>query len=250
MPNRILGVFVNVLLPLLIGVVTVGLFLLFMPQDATRLFYTNLGVTLWLEMVFWAYMGLLRMETKGVSVPFLAFLGVGAFFYMFCAGIWMLGYSLFLPEVLGYNVYLALHIVMLVVWMVVGTLMAQRDNAYHERVEQLGQDARSLDYFIQEMNVLYMRYRDVLSAKDAIALGGDDALEVLRNRMRGLTASVLEGDSARARLSALLEEGEICVAKLESAGDVEEVRRMNLKVQQFSRRAVNELELLKRLHKK
>jgi hypothetical protein len=100
------------------------------------------------------------------------------------------------------------------------------------------------------MNVLYMRYRDVLSAKDAIALGGDDALEVLRNRMRGLTASVLEGDSARARLSALLEEGEICVAKLESAGDVEEVRRMNLKVQQFSRRAVNELELLKRLHKK
>ena len=98
MPNRILGVFANVLLPLLVGVVTVGLFLLFMPQDATRLFYTNLGVTLWLEMVFWAYMGLLRMGTKGVSVPFLAFLGVGAFLYMFCAGIWMLGYSLFLPS--------------------------------------------------------------------------------------------------------------------------------------------------------
>ena len=124
MPNRTLGVFANVILPLLVGLVTVGLFLLFMPQDATRLFYTNLGVTLWLEMVFWAYMGLLRMGTKGVSVPFLAFLGVGAFFYMFCAGIWMLGYSLWLSEVLGYNVYLALHIVMLVVWMVVGTLMA------------------------------------------------------------------------------------------------------------------------------
>ena len=250
MPNRTLFILAYVVLPCFVCLITAGIFWLFMPAEPSPLFYTNLAVTLWLEVVCFGYLGLLKAKTQGFTAPLFAFIGVGAAYYILCAGAWMLLYSFLLPEAISCKAYIVVHVVMLLIWIIVGTLVAQQDNAYYERTEQLRQDNKTIDFFIQEMNVLYARYRDILSSKDAGLREESDSMEILRNKMRGLAAPILQNGNAKAQLSAILDEANTLIASLESAETPEEVRKQNFCIQQHARRSVNELDLLKQLSKK
>lgn len=126
MSNKI-NTFANVVMPTVVIAATVLLFFLFQPAESGALFYVNLCYTLLLEGVFFGWLALLR-GGDGFSVAFRAAMGICAFFYVMAGIGWMLLYGILLSAVLALKWYIALIIVFTLIWLIVGSLLAQTDS--------------------------------------------------------------------------------------------------------------------------
>lgn len=250
MPNKEISILANVLLPVCTMLATVGLFFLFMPEGPLRLFYTNFVLTLWLETVFFGYLAALRKDTEAFSVPLLAFLGVGAVYYIAVAGVWMLAYSLLLTGILSYKVYMAAHIIVCLAWLGTCILMAQQDNAYHERTAELQQMQKETEDFGQRANLLLSRYQTVLIEKGCPASDGGSSMEVLRNKMRGLPPQTARSAQAYARLTEAIRQLDELITSLEEAEEPEKIRQTDEQIKRYARKTADELDLLKRQMRK
>ena len=67
MANSRISFVSNILIPILTGIITLVLFLLFRPENAGALFYTNMIYTLLLEGFLFGFLSLLQKESKNIS---------------------------------------------------------------------------------------------------------------------------------------------------------------------------------------
>lgn len=250
MPNKSLSIIANIVLPIVFLLVTAGLFFLFKPEEAGKLFNTNLCMTLWLEALFFGYLHVLKGKTQGLSTTFIAFLSMGAVYYIICALVWMLSYSFLLSLFLSFKVYVAVHVVLLLIWITSCILIAQQDNAYGSRMKAQSDGYKTVEYFGQKANILLDRYRAVLLSCKSLKLHNENALEVLRNKVRGLPASVAQIDSANSKLSDIMGQCEVLVAKLEQAENQEETVAIDKKLGNCVSSGIRELEFLRTISRK
>lgn len=246
MPDRQINILANILLPACCMLATIGLFFLFMPEEGLKLFYTNLVATLWLEAVFFGYLAALRADTKAFSAPFLAFLGVGAVYYIAAAGLWMLAYSLWLAAFASYKVYIAVHIILCLLWLAACILMAQQDNAYHERTLELQEAHEKTEDFSQKASLLLSRYQAALIEKGCPASDEGNSMEILRNKMRGLPPQTARSSAACARLHEIIHQLDEQVTALENAHEPAQLLQTNEQIRRTARKAADELDLLKK----
>ena len=137
MSNRKINIFANVLLPVMAIGATIALFLMFQPQETTPLFYINLGYTLFLEMIFFGYLNILQIKTSNLSTPFFAVFGIYCSFYIVFGVIWILVYSFILEYLLSLKVYIAVLILLTLLWIIMSVLTAQTDSNYKQTVDDL-----------------------------------------------------------------------------------------------------------------
>lgn len=246
MRNKPLFIIADIVLPVVFLLVTAGLFFLFMPSEAGKLFYTNLGVTLWAEIVFFGYLSVLKGNTKGFSVALLAFLGISAVYYIAGALLWMLLYSFTLSWLLSYKVYASVHAVMLLLWLVAGVLLARQDNDYQDKMEAQGRDYKAVEYFGQKMNYLLSRYQKLPHQE----LSNADNLEVLRNKIKGLPIAIMNTDIANSQLTDIIRRGEDCMMKLEQARTKDEATLADEDFRVYLLNALRDLEFLKNISRK
>ena len=109
MANSRISFVSNILIPILTGIITLVLFLLFRPENAGALFYTNMIYTLLLEGFLFGFLSLLQKESKNISGAFYSIISVGAIYYIIFGSGWMIAYSLLLTAILSYKVYIAVH---------------------------------------------------------------------------------------------------------------------------------------------
>jgi len=107
MANSRISFVSNILIPILTGIITLVLFLLFRPENAGALFYTNMIYTLLLEGFLFGFLSLLQKESKNISGAFYSIISVGAIYYIIFGSGWMIAYSLLLTAILSYKVYIA-----------------------------------------------------------------------------------------------------------------------------------------------
>ena len=101
MANSRISFVSNILIPILTGIITLVLFLLFRPENAGALFYTNMIYTLLLEGFLFGFLSLLQKESKNISGAFYSIISVGAIYYIIFGSGWMIAYSLLLTAILS-----------------------------------------------------------------------------------------------------------------------------------------------------
>lgn len=249
MSNKSLSIIANIVLPIVFLLVTAGLFFLFKPEEAGRLFHTNLCMTLWLEALFFGYLHVLKGKTQGFSTALIALLGIGAVYYIIGATVWMLSYA-FLSLFLSFEVYVAVHVVLFLLWITGCILMAQQDNAYGSRMKVLSDGHKTIEYFGQKVNLLLNTYRGLLLSRQSVGLRNENALEILRNKVRGLPGSIIQVDAAGLQLSEIINQCETLLAKLEQAEDQGEQMALDKKLGECVSSAIRELEFLKNISRK
>lgn len=250
MPDKRLALFADIILPAVIILATAAAFFAFAEEESGRLFYTNMAVTVWIEILFFGYIKLLNTKTRTVSLPFFASLGAGSMYYAAFALLWMLFYSFRLCNTVSYAAYITVHFAALSAWLVIHTLIARQDNAYGESVAEQQGKADMLHYYSEKMKLQVSRYRQASDKCSVTQPPGTVGMEVLSNKIRGLAPCILSDGMAQSQLTALLARCEELITALEEAQDEEAAAQADKRLRSFIKNSIPEIDMLRNLTKK
>ena len=253
MSNRKINIISNIVLPIVVGIVTVSLFFLFKPEETTELFYINLVFSLVLEAVLFGYINLLYAKKQNFSTPLLAVFGVYAFYYIIIGLAWMLLYSLVLNHFFDWlKIYPAVLIVLTLLWVLLSALTAQTDSSYQPIAEKLKEDGQALNFYKQKITLLAGRYERLCNEK-GLKYETNSSNRTIVDRLTGkissLTPNVLKSETAVSQITAMLNKCEDIIDETEST-TVENMQEIQKKMQRFVENAVAELDMLKNLTKR
>ena len=235
MANSRISFVSNILIPILTGIITLVLFLLFRPENAGALFYTNMIYTLLLEGFLFGFLSLLQKESKNISGAFYSIISVGAIYYIIFGSGWMIAYSL-------------VHSIIFLLFIIVGSIVTRTDNSYHEKTEEQTQQMRSIRFYTEKMNQLASKYlqQGIDKDTDLSQWDGYKVLGTLITKINHLTPSIFRNDMAVKQLSNMLENCEKIVAEMEEVPD-SDLNMIDRKMKRFASNAIDEITLLRNL---
>ncbi|MDR1406544.1 MAG: hypothetical protein LBJ23_00685 [Tannerella sp.] len=247
MSNDKVNIIARFILPVTVIVATETLFIMFRPETPPPLFYLNLGYTILLEAIFFGYIDLSYRKITTFSTPFPAVFGIYSLYYVIIGASWMLLYSLALAPLFPINIYIAALIVLTLIWIVLSVLTAQVDSHHKATTDRLNERKYTLEHYTQKTAMLASRYEKLCAEKGiryATESNNRTALDRLKEKIRFLTPNVLNSDTARAQLNAMLDRCEEIIEETALAsGDAPGEREK--KMQRFVNSAIDELEILK-----
>lgn len=220
--NDKINTFSNIVMLVVVIVATILLFFVFQPEKSGTLFYFNLFYTVLLETVFFGWLALLREGGKLFSVAFRAAMGVCALYYVVVGFGWMLLYGLLLSTFVALRWYIAAIVVMTLLWLIVGSLLAQNDSGYKESMEQLADDTFSIAFFKAKAEQLCRRCEDVYADKHLVyqtAANLHTPMEKLSNKIAFITSNVLRNQNTVTQLNTILIQCADCLDALERASE-------------------------------
>lgn len=244
MPNKQISVFSNVVLPILVAGTTILLFMLFKPEDASVLFYTNLGYTLFIEAIYFGYLAVSRTKSGSLSTVFKVVLGVWAVNYVILGATWMLVFSLILGGILSFKMYLAIHVVLLLLWIIVASLVAQTDNNHKEYTDKIAQQGRTIQFYGEKFKLIIARYNQECSKR---GLKASVKLEILQTTMLHMPPSIFRDETTCTQLNFILDSCELIVDELEKSEGEESVKSIDERMNRFAINATDELRMLKNM---
>ena len=249
MSNKKINTIANVILPVVTIGITIALFFMFKPQEPTALFYVNLCYAVFLEAVFFGYLNLLYAKTRDVSTPFFAIFGVYSLYYIIFGTGWILLYSLALVHFAPLKLYIAVLMVLTLLWIIISALTAQTDSNYKQSVDALKEEGQSLSFYKQKITLLASRYQKLCAEKGlkyATESSNQTELDRLVGKISFLTPNVLRNGAAAAQITALLGKCEDLIDEVEAATD-DSIETAQKKMQRFVDNALAELDMLKGL---
>lgn len=247
--SRKINFIAQIILPLVVVAITITLFFMFKPKETTELFYINLGYTIFLEIIFFGYLNIIYSKVKEFSTPLLAVFGVYAIYYIIIGFICMLVYSLALSYFLPLKIYIAVLMVLTLLWIIISVLTAQTDSNYKETVDKLKDDGQTLNFYTQKMNLLADRYEKICAEKGLkyeTDSNNRTALDRLKSKINFLTPNILSSDTAVSQLTSLLNKCEDLIEETESATEDKLVEAQN-KMQRFVDNSIADIDMLKNL---
>jgi|GEM_PF-2053207 len=252
MSNKNISFITSVALPLITVVVTIGLFFLFKKEHAGSLFWINLCYTLILESLFFTYLEVLRKGYKSFSAALYAVLGTGALIYTITGIAWMLLYSFVLTPSVSIKVYIAVIIILSLIWFVLAVLIGRNDATYKESTEQLKTSQHTLQYYTEKMKVLCSKYEKICNEKGLeykTDSNNKTVLNHLANKIAFLTPNVLNNELTVSKLNSIIDKcGEI-INETTAAGE-EEKEALRKKMVDFVAESVDEIELIKTVNRR
>ena len=136
-------------------VVTVLGFLVFAPEEPTKLFYVNLIYLVVLEGLFFGWFHMGKLKSDAAQTPFFkVFVGVHTMYYLIVSLVWMLIYTLFLADKLDLKYYLLVIAVLSLIWIVLASIVGGQDAQYHEQQTQLEDTTMDIRAFRDELKAL------------------------------------------------------------------------------------------------
>lgn len=220
--NDKINTFSNAVVPGVVIVATVLLFFVFQPEGSGALFYLNLCYMVALEAVFFGWLALLREGGKHFSVAFRAAMGICALYYVVAGFGWMLLYGLLLCAFVALKWYIAVIVVMTLLWLIAGSLLAQTDSNYKESMERLADDTCSIGFFKAKAEQLCRRCEEVYADRHLVyqtAANLRSPMEKLSVKIAFITPNVLRNSNAVAQLNIALAQCTDCLDALEQASE-------------------------------
>lgn len=245
--SRRINLFADYVLPLATIVVTIVLFFLFCPEEETALFYVNMVYTVVLETVFFAWLNFGRKGSPDTSVVFRIVSGVLSGIYVFAGFVWMLLYGLLLSDMLVLKYYVAVIIVLTLVWVIVGVLIAQTDSNYKEGVDVARHATLTVASLGAKVNQLCSRCEQAYAAKGRTYKNENhfkSPIAKLKYKVSCLTPNVFRDSTALSRLQMLLDECEDCINEFASAEN-SEIEAMEKKLERMIDNIVSEIDFIK-----
>ena len=241
-----------ILLPVAVIAITIVVFFLLKPQETTALFWINLFYTVFLEAVFFGYLNVMYLKSSDLSSPFYAVFGMYCFYYIVLGAGCMVAYGLmvkffYTPDT--NRVYFALLMLITLLWIIVSEMNAQTDSNLKRTVESLKERGISLNYLIQKITLLTLRYERLCVKKglryETLPQNRTE-LDRLKGKITFLTPNVFNNDAAVVKISALIVRCEDLVIEMEGATK-ERAPAVQTKMQRFVDNAITELDVVKNL---
>lgn len=249
MSNKNINIIAGIILPIVVVAATAVLFFMFLPAEPTALFYLNLGYTVFLEVILFAYINVLYQKVKDFSTPFMAVFGIFSLYYVVVGFGWMLIFSLVLSHFISLKIYIAGLMLITLLWIILSLITGQADSNYRQNTEKLKDQGNSLSFYTQKITLLANRY-DRLCIEKGLKYITDSnnrtALDRLMGKIGSLTPNVFRNETATAQIIALMNKCEDIIDDTESAAE-EHLQEMQKKMQRFVDSAVAELDMLKNL---
>lgn len=239
----------NVLLPIIIGIVTISLFFLFKNNQPEDLFWINLLYTLILEAIFFTYIGI-KKNLSDYSVVLYTIFGFLSIIYILCGAFWIIVYSVFLSPSLSLKVYLAVILVYSAVWLIASVLLSRFDSSYKETVDDLQNKQVSIRYFTEKMNILCRKYETLCQNKGLVYQTDSNnktVLSNLLNKISFITPNVLQNQSNIDTLNRIIKACEEHIKEAEASSDNYVIQK---NMEAFVGDSISEIELIKSLSKK
>lgn len=253
MANKGLYRFSTIILPLLTAVATVILFFVFAPQEGVNtLFYTNLCFSVLLELVFFGWIGFLRIDKKATSAPFSAALGIIALFYVIIGLIWMFVYTFLLTDLCSIKVYISVIVIITLLWIIVATLLAHSDVDHKEFTNDLNIKKVSINGCIEKMKQLNLNYQNVCEAKKIkfAEIGNDTTpMDKLLRCFKSLTPNIFSNEFAMSQIVQICEKCNALIEKTEISDETDKdflMKEMNSLVND----SVSQIQFLKNTTKR
>jgi predicted RNase H-like nuclease (RuvC/YqgF family) len=164
---------------------------------------------------------------------------------------WVLLYSLILTyffETLKF--YIAVLMVLTLLWIIISVLTAQTDSNYKQTVETLKEQGQSLNYYKQKITLFASRYEKACAEK-GLKYQTDSSNRTELDRLVGkvsfLTPNVFRHETAVSQITTLLNKCENLIEATESATTAETAAEAQKKMQRFVDNAIAEVDMLKNL---
>ena len=136
-------------------VVTVLGFLVFIPEEPSKLFYVNLAYLVLLEVLFFGWFHMGKLKSDAAQTPyFKVFVGMHTMGYLVVSVLWMLIYTIFLREKVDLKVYLLVIGILSLIWIVWASILGSQDTQYHAQQTQLEDTTMDIRAFRDELKAL------------------------------------------------------------------------------------------------
>jgi hypothetical protein len=241
----------GVVIPALVIVATVALFFVFGGQEKTALFWFNLCYTVALEAVFFGYLGIVRASSDKLTGAFYSIMGVWALYYVIAGVAVILLYSVALSLFVPMKFYVAVVVVLTLLWLIVAGWVAETDSRHAEETAQLHSRGKTLSYYAAQMAQLekeYMELRRMLEIPSTMQ-SYDCELTPLTVKMKSLLPGAFNLDTTQAKLDKIIDQ---CTLLLNSFRNHPSLDPKSVpdKVKRFAERSIDEIEIIKTLTKK
>jgi hypothetical protein len=240
------------ILPATTAVLTAILFFIFRPDNHTAIFYLNLGYTILLEAIFFAYINLLYRRTTTVSTPFIALFGIYSLYYILLGTSVMLLYSQTLSHLVAPKIYIATLIALTLLWIIVSLLTAQVDSHFNETVEQLNNRRATLEYYAQKITMLASRYEKLSQEKGiryATESNNRTVLDKLVMKIGFLSPNVLDNATVHSQLNAIIDKCEEIIEETALSSDEAQIE-WEKKMRRFVNKTIEELDMIKNTYRR
>ncbi len=155
-------------------VVTVLGFLVFAPEEPTKLFYVNMVYLVLLEGIFFGWFHIGKLKSDSSQTPyFKVFVGVHTMYYLMASLLWLIVYTLLLSTsghewlsrvlhweaitswpALSLRAYVLVIAILSLVWIVLASIVGSQDTHYHKQQTQLEDTTMDIRAFCDELKSL------------------------------------------------------------------------------------------------
>ena len=193
--------FITLGLCLITWAITIFLFFFLHPSgEKSNVFYFNLGYSLVLEFLFFLYIGFLRAAGPGLTrAAFAPVYGTINLSYIITGALLMIVWNLFLTELVPFRWFIAVLIIITLIFLVTGGLVGKVQQNHHESMETADGSEDLKNAFIQAQ----MRLDGVLKQK-GFQPTYQTALESLVNPVKCLPVNAFQNNRVNRELNEVL----------------------------------------------
>jgi hypothetical protein len=156
---------ITLILLIVVVLATAGLFLLFMPEQPSWLYWFNMGYSIFLEILFFGMAFGAFSGNRGTGAPIGAGIASASSIFIFLSVATMLVYNLALTDKVSWKVYILVLAVLLVLTFVLGGFLKQADILQEEIKADVRKATETHQSFASDFDFLY---RKAASLKDQV----------------------------------------------------------------------------------
>ena len=162
---------------LLTVVVTVLGFLVFMPEEPSKLFYVNMAYLVLLEVLFFGWFHMGKLKSDAAQTPyFKVFVGMHTMGYLVVSVLWMLVYTFLLADKVDLRIYLLVIGVLSVIWVVLASILGSQDTQYHAQQTQLEDVTMDIRALRDELKLLAVEHAKPVPERSFLRLNWKESL--------------------------------------------------------------------------
>ncbi len=134
--------------------------------EKSAVFYFNLGYSLLLELLFFAYIGFIRMiKTGHTNAVFAPVYGIINISYIITGFLLLLAWNLFFPQFVTFRLFIAILIIVTVVFIIVGSLVAKTQTSHQENLAIENKNAAEVKDLKAEFAKADQRFMSIMKKK-------------------------------------------------------------------------------------
>lgn len=213
------SIFTGIAVPALMVISTIILFFVLRPADTKwHLLIFNLLYMVFLELVFFAWLGFLYMGNKVNNSPvFKIASGNTALYYIIVGLIIMLVYNLGLRNIpLQARYYYMIILAITLIWVVVGAIVLRIGGGKTAEEQATPDQIKAVNKVVSQMTVLSSRYSTLQSIHGA---EGENNVDRLLAEFKGLNPVVAKNEASMNKLNTIITELDGLLDEAEAVSD-------------------------------